>query len=74
MCFDKQVPENVAWLRDKIDMQPIMRACHDVGLRPMALSSFCIKAKLDAALTFGFAAWSHAQIRDGLTKLASKLK
>ena len=63
----------VAWLRRKNEMPLIMRACADVGLRPMALSSFCIKADLDPALTFGFAAWSCAQIREALTKLASAL-
>jgi len=33
-----------------------------------------MKAELDPALTFGFAAWSRAQIREGLIKLASALK
>src|SRR5437867_2895933 len=33
----------VAWLRPRIDIQRVMRACDDVGLKPMALSSFCIK-------------------------------
>jgi len=64
----------VAWLRCKADMPLILRACQEAGLRPMALSSFCIKAALDPALTFGFAAWSCAQIREALTKLASALK
>jgi GntR family transcriptional regulator/MocR family aminotransferase len=76
--FTLQAPDAglhfVTWVRPKIDMQQIARACHDIGLRPMALSSFCIKAQLDPALTFGFAAWSRAQIREGLSKLAAKLK
>jgi len=63
----------VAWLRRESEMPLIMRVCMDLGLRPMALSCFCIKAELDAALTFGFAAWSRAQIREGLSKLASVL-
>jgi GntR family transcriptional regulator/MocR family aminotransferase len=63
----------VAWLRRETDMPLIVRVCMDLGLRPMALSSFCIKAELDAALTFGFAAWSRAQIRESLSKLASAL-
>jgi GntR family transcriptional regulator / MocR family aminotransferase len=63
----------VAWLHRHADMPLIMRACAEIGLRPMLLSSFCIKAELDVALTFGFAAWSCAQIREALTKLASLL-
>ncbi|MEP6603976.1 MAG: PLP-dependent aminotransferase family protein [Spartobacteria bacterium] len=63
----------VAWLRRKTDLPFITRVCDEIGLRPMPLSSFCIKAKLDPALTFGFAAWSRAQIREGLRKLASSL-
>jgi hypothetical protein len=35
------------------------------------MSVYCIKARLDAAFVFGFAAWSRAQIREGLAKLAS---
>ena len=42
-----------------------------VSRRP--LSSCFIKLELDPALTFGFAAWSRAQIREGLRKLASSL-
>jgi DNA-binding transcriptional MocR family regulator len=63
----------VAWLRRQTDMTLIMRACAEVGLRPMPLSSFCIRAKLAPALTFGFAAWSRAQIRESLAKFASAL-
>ena len=63
----------VTWLRREIEMPLIMRACENVGLRPMSLSSFCIKAKLPPALTFGFAAWSPAQIREGLSKFAAAL-
>ncbi|MEP6708519.1 MAG: PLP-dependent aminotransferase family protein [Verrucomicrobiota bacterium] len=63
----------VAWLRRKTDLPLIMRVCAEIGLRPMPLSSFCMKAELDPALTFGFAAWSRAQIREGLGKLASSL-
>jgi GntR family transcriptional regulator/MocR family aminotransferase len=76
--FDLQSPDAglhfVAWLRPKIDMQQVMQACRDSGLKPMALSLFCIKAQLKPALTFGFAAWSRAQIREGLSKLASRLR
>jgi GntR family transcriptional regulator/MocR family aminotransferase len=64
----------VAWLRQKSDLPMVMRACSEAGLRPMLLSSFCIKAELDPALTFGFAAWTRAQIREGLHKLAAALR
>ncbi len=63
----------VAWLRQKSDLALITRACAAIGLRPMPLSSFCIKAELEPALTFGFAAWSRAQICEALRKLAALL-
>jgi GntR family transcriptional regulator/MocR family aminotransferase len=76
--FILQVPEAglhfVAWLRQKADLPFITRVAAEIGIRPMPLSFFCMKAELDPALTFGFAAWSRAQIREGLVKLASALK
>jgi GntR family transcriptional regulator / MocR family aminotransferase len=75
--FILEVPEAglhfVAWLRRKQELPVIMRACTEIGIRPTPLSSCFIKANLDPALTFGFAAWSRAQIREGLTKFASAL-
>ena len=75
--FTLEVPEAglhfVAWLRRKTDLPVIMRTCAEVGIRPKPLSSCFIKAKADPALTFGFAAWSRAQIREGLTKFAAVL-
>jgi GntR family transcriptional regulator/MocR family aminotransferase len=75
--FTLEVPEAglhfVAWLRRKADLAVIMRTCAEVGIRPKPLSSCFIKAKADPALTFGFAAWSRAQIREGLTKFAAVL-
>src|SRR5713226_8796937 len=75
--FVLQIPEAglhfVAWLRRKTDLPVIMRTCAEVGIRPKPLSSCFIKAKADPALTFGFAAWSRAQIREGLTKFAAAL-
>jgi len=72
-----QIPEAglhfVAWLRRKTDLPLIMRVCAEIGIRPSPLSSCFIKADLDPALTFGFAAWSRAQIREGLNKFASAL-
>src|SRR2546426_572614 len=63
----------VAWLRRESEMPLIMRVCAEIGIRPSPLSSCFIKADLDPALTFGFAAWSRAQIREGLSKFASSL-
>jgi GntR family transcriptional regulator/MocR family aminotransferase len=75
--FILEIPEAglhfVAWLRRKTDLPLIMRVCSEIGIRPTPLSSCFIKAKLDPALTFGFAAWSKAQIREGLSKLAAAL-
>ena len=75
--FILEIPEAglhfVAWLRRKADLPVIMRTCAEVGIRPKPLSSCFIKAKADPALTFGFAAWSRAQIREGLTKFAAAL-
>ena len=76
--FKLQIPEAglhfVAWLRSKEDLQSITRVAGGIGIRPTPLSFFCIKAQLEPALTFGFAAWSRAQIREGLLKLASALR
>jgi len=76
--FTLQIPEAglhfVAWLRRDADMPALLRNAGAVGIRPTPLSFFCIKAELPPALTFGFAAWSKAQIREGLAKLASALK
>src|SRR5207247_1905459 len=76
--FILEVPEAglhfVAWLRRKTDLPFITRVCAEIGIRPSPLSSCFMKAELDPALTFGFAAWSRAQIREGLIKFASALK
>src|SRR5882757_5513726 len=76
--FLLEVPEAglhfVAWLRRKTDLPFVTRVCAEIGIRPSPLSSCFMKAELDPALTFGFAAWSRAQIREGLIKFASALK
>jgi GntR family transcriptional regulator/MocR family aminotransferase len=76
--FILEVPEAglhfVAWLRRRTDLPFITRVCAEIGIRPSPLSSCFMKAELDPALTFGFAAWSRAQIREGLVKFASALK
>jgi DNA-binding transcriptional MocR family regulator len=73
-----QVPEAglniVAWLKREEDFPMIRRITMDIGVRPSALSYFSIQTKLKPALIFGFAAWTPAQIRESLVKLASALK
>ena len=75
--FILEIPEAglhfVAWLRQKADLPLVTRVCREIGIRPSPLSSCFMKAELQPALTFGFAAWSRAQIREGLTKFASAL-
>jgi GntR family transcriptional regulator/MocR family aminotransferase len=75
--FILEIPEAglhfVAWVRQKEHMPMITRVCTEIGIRPSPLSSCFMKAEPEPALTFGFAAWSRAQIREGLSKLASAL-
>ena len=75
--FVLEVPEAglhfVAWVRQKEQMPLIARICAEIGIRPSPLSSCFMKADLTPALTFGFAAWSRAQIREGLSKFAAAL-
>jgi GntR family transcriptional regulator/MocR family aminotransferase len=75
--FILEIPEAglhfVAWLRRKEDLPVIMRTCTEIAIRPKPLSSCFIKADPEPALTFGFAAWSRAQIREGLAKFAVAL-
>ena len=76
--FTLQVPEAglniVAWLKREEDFSRIRRVTLDIGVRPSTLSFFCSKAKLKPAFVFGFAAWTPAQIRESLIKLASALR
>jgi len=75
--FILEVPEAglhfVAWVRQKEQMPLIGRVCTEIGMRPSPLSSCFMKAEPAPALTFGFAAWSRAQIREGLSKFATAL-
>lgn len=75
--FTLQVPEAglnvVAWLKREEDFPMIKRITFDIGVRPSALSFFCIQAKLKPAFVFGFAAWTPRQIQESLVKLASAL-
>jgi GntR family transcriptional regulator/MocR family aminotransferase len=76
--FTLQVPEAglniVAWLKHEEEFPTIKRITSDIGVRPSALSFFCIQAKLKPAFVFGFAAWTPTQIRESLVKLASALR
>ena len=76
--FTLQVPEAglniVAWLKREEDFPMIKRITSEIGVRPSALSFFCIQAKLKPAFIFGFAAWTPTQIRESLVKLASALR
>jgi GntR family transcriptional regulator / MocR family aminotransferase len=76
--FILQIPEAglnfVAWLRSDADFARVARICDDIGINPSPLSFYCIEAKLKPAFVFGFAAWTPAQIRESLLKLASALK
>jgi len=64
----------VAWLRRREDFPLFMRAREQTGAWPRPLSFFCLNAQLDPAFVFGFAAWSQAQIEQGLAKLASAVE
>src|SRR5213594_1916298 len=76
--FTLQVPEAglnvVAWLKREEDFPTIKRITLDIAVRPSTLSFFCIQAELKPAFVFGFAAWTPAQIRESLVKLAAALK
>ena len=64
----------VAWLKREEDFPMTRRVTFQIGVKPSPLSNFCIRAKLKPAFVFGFAAWTPAQIRESLLKLASSLK
>src|SRR5438552_13874527 len=76
--FILQIPEAglhlVAWLRREADFAKVARVRAEIGIKPVALSFFCIAAKLKPAFVFGFAAWTPAQIRESLLRLASALR
>jgi len=76
--FILQIPEAglnfVAWLRFEKDFEKVARVCARIGIKPSPLSFYCIEAKLKPAFVFGFAAWTRAQIRESLLRLACALK
>jgi GntR family transcriptional regulator/MocR family aminotransferase len=64
----------LAWFRSEKDLLLLQRAQSKLGVKISPLSFFCIDAKLPPALVLGFAAWSPAQIREGLVRLARTLE
>ena len=64
----------LAWFRSEKDLPLLQRAAPNLGVKISPLSFFCIAAKLPPALLLGFAAWSPAQIREGLGRLARALE
>ena len=64
----------VVWFRSEQDFAFLQRAKPRLGVKISPLSFFCIEAKLPPALVLGFAAWTPAQIREGLTRLARVLE
>lgn len=64
----------VAWVRRKEDFPLLLRARAKAGIIPTDLSRLCIKARLNPALIFGFAAWTQAQTREALAKFAAALE
>jgi GntR family transcriptional regulator/MocR family aminotransferase len=76
--FTLKVPEAglncVAWLKREEDFDAVRRITLEIAVRPSLLAFFCMQAKLKPAFVFGFAAWTPAQIRESLVKLASALK
>jgi GntR family transcriptional regulator/MocR family aminotransferase len=76
--FVLQIPEAglhfVAWLRREADFARVARVRAEIGVKPPSLAFFCVQAKLKPAFVFGFAAWTPAQIRESLLRLASALR
>jgi len=72
--FTLKIPEAglhfVARLRRKREFPLFLRARAETGIMPTKLSYYCIKAESGPTFLFGFAAWSRAQIREALAKLA----
>ncbi len=73
--FTLKIPEAglhfVARLRRKSDFPFFVRARAETGIMPTKMSFYSIKAESGPTFLFGFAAWSRAQIREGLAKLAA---
>jgi len=72
--FSLQIPEAglhfVATMHEPEDFPLFLRARTETGIMPTKLSYYCIEAEAGPAFLFGFAAWSGAQIREALARLA----
>jgi len=72
--FTLQIPDAglllVATMREPEDFPLFLRARTETGVMPTKLSYYCIDAEAGPAFLFGFAAWTRAQIREALAKLA----
>jgi GntR family transcriptional regulator/MocR family aminotransferase len=64
----------LAWFRSAKDLAILQRTKPKLGVKISPLSVFCIEANLPPALVLGFGAWSPAQIREALIRLAQALK
>jgi GntR family transcriptional regulator/MocR family aminotransferase len=64
----------VAWLKREEDFPMVRRVTLEIGVKPSPLSNFCIQPMLKPAFVFGFAAWTPAQIRESLVRLAMSLR
>lgn len=62
----------VAWARSDEDFVKLEGLRPELGMRPSTLAFFCMEAKLPPAFVFGFAAWTKAQLREGLAKAAAR--
>ena len=63
----------LAWFRSDKDLAILQRAQPQLGVKISPLAYFCIEAKLPPALILGFGAWSAAQIKEALLRLARAL-
>jgi GntR family transcriptional regulator/MocR family aminotransferase len=72
--FTVKIPEAglhfVARLRRKSDFSFFVQARAETGIMPTKMSFYSIEAESGPTFLFGFAAWSRAQLREGLAKLA----
>jgi GntR family transcriptional regulator / MocR family aminotransferase len=64
----------LAWFRSDDDVRVLERVRPKLGVKISFLSFFCIAARLPPALLLGFAAWTPAQIREGLVRLARAME
>lgn len=64
----------LAWFHSEKDLSILQRAQPQLGVKISPLAYFCIEATPPPALVFGFGAWSPAQIKEALLRLARALE